>query len=159
MAEIHLICGFIGFGKTTLAKQLEKELPAIRFTHDELMLKTYGRNPDDFQTKYKIIDDTIRSQTIIEVQKGNNVILDYGFWNKNIRREYYEWASVICPKVYFHALICDVETARKRTITRTQNNPNELFISADIFNSLLNQYKPISEKEGYPTIYHYSNAK
>jgi len=40
MAEIHLICGFIGFGKTTLAKQLEKDLPAIRFTHDEFMLKT-----------------------------------------------------------------------------------------------------------------------
>ena len=159
MAEIHLICGFIGFGKTTLAKQLEKDLPAIRFTHDELMLKTYGRNPNNFQAKYKTIDNIIRSQTIVEVQKGNNVILDYGFWNKNIRREYYEWAIAICSKVYFHALICDVETARKRTITRTQNNSNELFISADIFNTLLNQYEPISETEGYPIIYHYSNAK
>lgn len=38
----------MGFGKTTLAKRLEKSLPAVRLTHDELMQKAYGRNPDNF---------------------------------------------------------------------------------------------------------------
>ena len=64
MSEIHLIHGFIGFGKTTLAKQLEKSLPAIRFTHDEVMLSKYGRNPNDFEIKYNLVDDFIRQQTI-----------------------------------------------------------------------------------------------
>ena len=47
-AQIHLIHGFIGFGKTTLAKQLEQSLPAIHFTHDEIMLDRFGRAPDNF---------------------------------------------------------------------------------------------------------------
>lgn len=50
---IHLICGFIGFGKTTYAKRLEQELPAVRFTHDEIMCARYGRSPEDFPEKYK----------------------------------------------------------------------------------------------------------
>ena len=87
--SIHLMHGFIGFGKTTIAKKLEKELPAVRFTHDEIMLSKYGRNPSDFQIKYKIVDEYIKNQTQIELKKGNNVVLDYGFWNKGIRKEYY----------------------------------------------------------------------
>ena len=34
MATIHLMVGFIGFGKTTIAKKLEKEPPAVHLTHD-----------------------------------------------------------------------------------------------------------------------------
>ena len=61
MATIHLMTGFIGFGKTTLAKKMEKELSAVRLTHDEIMLERYGRNFENFQEKYKVVDDYIKS--------------------------------------------------------------------------------------------------
>jgi predicted kinase len=35
MATAHLIHGFLGVGKTTLARRLEQMIPAIRFSHDE----------------------------------------------------------------------------------------------------------------------------
>ena len=35
MATLFLICGLPGAGKTTLAKQLERERPALRLTPDE----------------------------------------------------------------------------------------------------------------------------
>jgi predicted kinase len=38
MATAHLIHGFLGAGKTTLARQLERELPAIRFGADRQAL-------------------------------------------------------------------------------------------------------------------------
>ena len=57
---IYLMCGFLGFGKTTAAKKLEQELPAIRFTHDEIMLKKFGRTPDNFQVRYKGCQDLKR---------------------------------------------------------------------------------------------------
>lgn len=79
---IHLICGFIGFGKTTYAKRLEQELPAVRFTHDEIMCARYGRSPEDFPEKYKLTDKEIRRDAAAEISRGHNVILDYGFWSK-----------------------------------------------------------------------------
>ena len=45
MATAHLVHGFLGVGKTTFAKQLERSLPAIRFTHDEWLARFYGTDP------------------------------------------------------------------------------------------------------------------
>lgn len=153
---IHLICGFLGFGKTTFAKELEQSLPAVRFTHDEIMLQRYGRTPDNFKEKYIKVDDFIRKKTAIQISKGANVILDYGFWTKENRREYYRWAQTLTPNVQFHALICDINTAKKRIIKRTQNNPDELFIDENCFNRFLTQYEPITTGEKYPVAFHSS---
>jgi predicted kinase len=45
MATAHLIHGYLGAGKTTFARRLEEELPAIRFSHDEWMTNLYGDDP------------------------------------------------------------------------------------------------------------------
>lgn len=150
---IYLMCGFLGFGKTTAAKKLEQELPAIRFTHDEIMLKRFGRTPDNFQARYKEVDDFIRNETANAIKSGKNVILDYGFWNKEKRAEYFQWAKTLTPNVQFYAILCNIDVARKRIIQRSQNNPDELFIDENCFNNFLQKYEPMSPDEGYPTIF------
>jgi predicted kinase len=45
MPTTHLIHGYVGAGKTTFARRLEQELPAIRFSHDEWMTRLYGDDP------------------------------------------------------------------------------------------------------------------
>jgi hypothetical protein len=47
MATAHLIYGYIGSGKTTVAKRLEAELPAIRFTSDEWVAAMYSDDETD----------------------------------------------------------------------------------------------------------------
>ena len=153
---IYLICGFLGFGKTTLAKKLEQDLPAVRFTHDELMLKKYGRNPDNFPEKYKEIDTYIRHEAGEAVKNGKNVILDYGFWTKQKRAEYYHWAKTLTQNVQFCALLCDIADARKRVLQRTQNNPDELIVDETCFDNFLKYYDPITEKENYPVMFYFS---
>lgn len=152
---IYLMCGFLGFGKTTLAQRLEEELPALRLTHDEIMLKRYGRMPDDFQARYKEVDAFIRQEAAKAVGRGQNVVLDYGFWNKAKRAEYFQWAKTLTPNVQFYAVICDIDTARERVAERSRNNPNELFIDETCFDNFLQQYEPISQAEGYPVIFHH----
>ena len=153
---ICLMCGFLGFGKTTYAKKLEQKLPAVRFTHDEIMCRRYGRSPDNFEEKYREIDNFIRLQTQIAITNGQHVILDYGFWTKEKRKEYYDWAKSLTPNVHFYATLCDIETARKRILERTQNNPQELFIDENCFNQLLPTYEPITAEEGYPLTFYNS---
>ncbi len=158
MPTIHLIHGFMGFGKTTLSKRLEKELPAIRLTHDEAMIKRYGRNSEDFsQERYQIIDAQIKEQAAIEIKKGNNVIMDYGFWEKHIRQKYYEWAKTLTTDVIFHALRCDIQTAKKRVLNRTKTNLNEFYIDEALFNDRLKRFEPMTKDENIPVIFYDTN--
>ncbi len=160
MPTIHLIHGFIGFGKTTIAKRLEKEFPAIRFTHDELMIQTYGRNPEDFsQERFDIIDKIIKEKTIEEIKKGNNIILDYGFWEKDTRKKYYDWAKKITPDVLFHAVQCDISLAKKRALERTKKHSEEFYIDEDIFNDRLKRFEPMTQEEGFPVVFYRTDDK
>ncbi len=153
---IHLMVGFMGFGKSTIAKQLEKDLSAKRFTHDEIMRERYGRNPDDFQTKYKLVDDFIKQQTELCIENNQDVILDYGFWNHKKRLEYYNWAKTLTDNVLFHVVRCDMDIAKQRVLNRTKNNPDELFIDENIFDTLSKQYEPWSDVDEFPVVFHNS---
>lgn len=155
-ADIYLICGFLGFGKTTFAKKLEKELGAIRFTHDEIMRKRYGRTPDNFESRYQEVDKFIRQETEKAVKENKNVILDYGFWTQEKRKEYFQWAKSLTPHVQFCAILCNKDIAEKRVLERTRNNPEELYIDKNCFNKFLQQYEPLSIDEGYPVTFYES---
>lgn len=154
MATIHLMVGFMGFGKTTIAKQLAEEIPAVRLTHDELMLERYGRNPDDFQTKYDIIDEEIRRKTAELVKEGQSVILDYGFWTHQKREEYYTWAKTLTDDVVFHYVYCDMNVAKQRTLERTENHLDALKIDENAFNTLAQKYEPWNYMDDYPVVFY-----
>ena len=155
MPAIHLMVGFIGFGKTTIAKQLSKTIPAIRLTHDEFMVKRYGRNPDDFQTKYDIIDQEIRKKTAELIKSGQSVILDYGFWTHQKREEYHNWAKTLTDDVVFHCIYCEMDIAKQRILARTENDTDSLEIDANTFDILALKYEPWSDDDKYPVIFHY----
>lgn len=156
MATIYLIVGFMGFGKTTLAKRLEKQLPAIRLTSDEFMRKLFSRNlPDsEFRIAWRKIDDLIWDLTAQIIHAGTDVVLDYGFWSKDSRREAFEKAMKITENIVFYQVGCDIQTAKQRVLKRTENNQNELFINEDCFNKFLQQYQPIEEDEGLRVIHY-----
>ena len=46
MATLFLTCGLPGSGKTTLAKQIEQERPALRLTADEWLYELFGPQPE-----------------------------------------------------------------------------------------------------------------
>lgn len=154
MPTIHLMVGFIGFGKTTIAKEIESKFSAIRFTHDDIMLERYGRNPDDFQTKFNIVDDYIRNEAQKYIKMGKDVILDYGFWSHDKRDEYYKWAKGLTKDVVFHVVLCDIKEAKRRVLSRTENDDKALLIDEGIFDALLKQYEPWYFMDDYPAVFH-----
>lgn len=101
MAAVHLIVGYMGFGKTFFARRLERELPAVRFTHDGFMHALYGRNlpEEEFRDAWQRVDALIWKLAEQTVKAGAHAILDYGFWSREARRRAYERARKLTEDV------------------------------------------------------------
>ena len=87
MATAHLIHGFLGVGKTTLARQLERSIPAIRFSHDEWMTRLYGDDPpvEHFAELYRRVCQQVEEVWPRCLELGLNVVFEFGFWTRQER--------------------------------------------------------------------------
>lgn len=150
------MCGFIGFGKTTIAKELASELPAICLTHDDFMVKLYGRNMPyaDFHFNYDKVDDVLWNLAAQIIRCGVDVIMDYGFWSHQARDNAYSKARQITDDVIFHVVQCDMNIAKQRILARSAQNQNELYIREDEFDTLSEQYEPWDFRDDYPVVWH-----
>ena len=151
----------MGFGKTTFSKNLAKQLPAVCLTHDEFMVDLYGRQMTDaeFHSKYHRVDDILWKLAEKIIKAGTDVIMDYGFWNKETRRRVQEKAQKITPNIVWHQLVCDIQVAKARVLKRSDEDQAELFIDEACFNEKLRQYEPITPDEGLQVEYHITEKK
>ena len=87
----------MGFGKTTVAKKLEQKYGAVRLTHDEFMVKLYGRNMPyaEFHSNYDKVDEVLWELAAKIIKAGTDVIMDYGFWSHDAREKAYNRAQKI----------------------------------------------------------------
>src|SRR6516162_1652247 len=84
-ATVFLIHGYLGAGKTPLARRLEVEQAAIRFTHDEWMRSLYGDDPPEtrFSEYAKRVSGVMETVWTRCVVLKMNVVLDFGFWTRS----------------------------------------------------------------------------
>ncbi len=88
-------------GKTTLARQLEQELPALRLTPDEWHLPLFGDDEGEVKhdTRHSLIEALLWDIAARALALGVNVILDYGFWAREEREDYRDeppaWAQAV----------------------------------------------------------------
>ncbi len=138
-----------GFWKNNAGKAVGKIFACCSIDHDELMQKAYGRNPDNFDEKYKIIDDLIWAKTAKLLALSQNVILDYGFWDKKTRAEVLQKALCLTEPQYiiWHLLDCDMAVAKARILKRSKTDANALFIDENCFDTLAQKWQPITADE------------
>ena len=162
-ATIHLMCGFIGFGKTTIAKKIAKEHSAVRITYDDINTKVFGRNPvnDGFGEYLPRIREWTWDLTAETISNGIDVIIDHGHWTKQSRMETWQRAKQITPNVIFHVIRCDIETAKKRAITRTNKKENGIDVTEADFEEQRPRFEPMQDDEAknYKIIYHSINKE
>lgn len=147
---LHLVHGLLGSGKTTLARRLERELPAVRFTHDEWMVTLHGTNPPEavFRPQAERIWTLIWLHAARVLRAGADVVIDGGFWTRASRDEARRRAEESGVPAKFYAMRCTIEEARRRVLARTAAMPEgALEITGPTFDLLAAKLEPIGADE------------
>lgn len=92
MVHVIMMCGVCGSGKTTYAKQKEKE-GYLRLSIDEEMWANYGRLGADYpESEYERLSEEtekkLRQKMIELIKSGQNLVIDFSFWSKANRAQY-----------------------------------------------------------------------
>ena len=110
--RLILICGLPGSGKTTLAKRLAAEAPAVRLCPDEWLTRL----------GFDLYDETARDRlehlfwTVARdvLRVGGTVILESGFWQRSDRDERRLEARTLGAAVELHFLDVSLDELERR---------------------------------------------
>lgn len=145
---IHLLCGLPGAGKTTLAKQLEADLPALRLTEDEWMLRLFPPDaPNDHTVRVPI--KTVQWDIAVRaIHLGNHVVLDWGVWSRQERDDYRARAAALAIPLKLHFLDAPFAELVRRLEQRNATLPPTTFqVTASELEAYLPCFQPPTRDE------------
>src|SRR5688572_10886729 len=101
MPTLFLMIGLPGAGKTTLAKQLERERPALRLTPDEWLARLYDVPVDGAPTERQraSVESLMWDLAARALRLGVDVVLDFGFWSRAERDAFRARARALGARV------------------------------------------------------------
>ncbi len=151
MATAHLLFGFLGAGKTTLAKELEWRHDAVRFTPDEWMARLFGEDPqaDLFEMKAATILDLMEPLWLRCLGLGNDVVLDYGLWRRSERDHIRGLVQGCRARSLLYSVECPEAVARMRVERRNREAHRSLFIAPETFDLLKLRFEPLQQDESF----------
>ena len=147
----YVICGFIGAGKTTFARKLEKETKAIRITKDEWIIKIFGNkitSDKNFESYDKNITELATDIAFRILKSGKDVIIDEGFWVKSQRDDIKKKLLQAGANPIFYYVKSSIKQMKERVINRSKYPPIDSFeINEEMFDKYLKYWEPPTVEE------------
>jgi predicted kinase len=124
VAELLLIVGLPGAGKTTRAKALAAERRALRLTPDEWVIALFGGRDDD---KRWVLEGRLISLAFEALRLGTSVVLDFGFWGRDERTSLRFLAAATGGRSEVVYVPVDRQTQLARIAHRQATAPHQTF--------------------------------
>ena len=152
MATLHLICGKIAAGKSTLASKLEEEMACIRLSEDELLSSLYPNEIttlEQFRTRSSRLENALTPLVSDILLSGKDVVLDF---HANTRKRRAWMRSIIeksgCAHV-LHVLNVADDVCKKRLRARNESNEHAYQTSDEEFDQFSAYFEHPTEDEGF----------
>lgn len=155
MATAHLIHGYLGAGKTTLAVQLEQVGAGIRFSADEWYLRLYAASEPTAhleQASWYRLSALLNELWPSLLVLGVDVILDFGFWSRRSRDEARALARAAGADVKLYAVVCADDVAQARCVSRDAQRQRSFLIDHAAFEALRSKFEPVEPDEAYELV-------
>lgn len=160
MATLHFITGKAGSGKTTLARRLGRELPAVVICEDEWLSALFDpiTSLDDYLRTSRRLRSALAPHVVELLRLGNNVVFDLGANNVVHGRA---WVRTVFEAAgadhVLHYLPADDATCLARVHERNESQPAGVFfgVVTDALISEVNKYfTPPAADEGFHVVIH-----
>ena len=152
MAKLLCICGKIGCGKTYYANRLKEQEHAVILSTDEvtydLTNNQQGEGYDEFARRVNLY---LRKKAVEIVNAGCTVILDWGFWTKENRKEIKRYGENNGVLVEMHYIDIDDKTWYENIEKRNNevisgNGGSSFYVDEGLLNKVSSLFE-IPEKE------------
>lgn len=130
LPTLHLMVGLPCSGKTTRARELERDLPAVRLSLDEWHLRLYGQDAADprHDQRHRLVEDMLWDVAARTLDLGTDVVLDYGLWSRAERDDYRERAARHGARCRLHHLDVDEGELLLRLDERNRRPSKDSFV-------------------------------
>lgn len=151
----HMLYGFVGAGKTTFAKKLEKKTGALRFSNDEWMISLYGNNPpaEKFTEYHERTTKLLLDIAFKCLKAGVDIILDDGFWSRSRRDKMRNRIIKAGASFQLYYIKCSDEAMRQRTLKRSKGSSKDAFyIDEAAIETFKKRFEPLGDDEEHIVI-------
>lgn len=154
--KLHLLCGKMASGKSTLSKKLVVEHSAIALCEDELLAKLYPEEIKTIQDYIKYserLKEAIRPHLIDLLRNNMNVVIDFPANTQKQREWFKEILEIANVDHILHYVDKSDDVCKMQLRKRNERLPKDApLISEEVFDVITKYFEPPHENEGFNII-------